>query len=305
MPGSEPTLLEALADAKLRPVLQAWSRRRFIDDQVDFLIDVNARRPSKYLFDTYVANGADKVLNFGDTEMKPLRELAKQGDRGYAQMGPQLQEFFRKTLTFIGGNYSQDSGGFLTSVDFQTYLNAGRDPAAGRALTALKLTGSKRTAFEPLLGVYLKARTLEDAYQAYLAMQKIVSKSKLDPALTAAGKAPVDFPTLIKAEKAKLLAANQARESDKLLPAIRTDLTAAATYFTSALAALKSKGKPRDTVEVTRMFNSGRMRMEKLDTGYLKAVRLDPRFPTRNAQLAADKKKVDVQWATYKKGLGK
>ena len=73
MPGSEPTLLEALADSKLRPVLQAWSKRRFMDDQVDFLIDVNAKKPAKYLYDTYIADGADKVLNFGASEMKPIR----------------------------------------------------------------------------------------------------------------------------------------------------------------------------------------------------------------------------------------
>ena len=305
MPGSEPTLLEALADSKLRPVLQAWSKRRYMDDQVDFLIDVNAKKPAKYLYDTYIADGADKVLNFGDSEMKPIRELAKQGDPGYAKMGQHLHVFFEKTLTFLAGNYSQDSGGFLTGAEFQKYLAAGKDPRATKAMTALALTGAKRTSFEPLLGVYLKPRSLEDAYQAYQAMLKIVAKGKLDPALAAAGKPVVDFPTLIKAEKAKLLAANQAREADKLLPTIKTDLTAAATYFTSALAALKSKGKPRDPVEVTRMFSSGRMRTEKLDTGYLKAVKLDKTFSVRHADVASSKKKVDAQWAEYKKNLGK
>jgi hypothetical protein len=305
MPGSEPTLLEALADGKLRPVLQAWSKRRYMDDQVDFLVDVNAKKPAKYLYETYIADGADKVLNFGDSEMKSIRNLAKEGDPGYAKMGQPIHIFFEKTLAFLAGNYSQDKGGFLTGEEYQKYLNAGSDPAASRALALLKLTGSKRTSFEPLLGVYLKARSLEDAYQAYLAMLKIVVKARLDPALAAAGKPVVDFPTLIMAEKAKLLAANQAREADKLLPAIKVDLNAAATYFTSALAALKTKGKPASSIEVTRMFSSGRMRMEKLDVGYLKAVKLDKSYITRHADVVASKKKVDAQWAEYKKKLGK
>src|SRR5258708_11135307 len=137
MPGSEPTLLEALADGKLRPVLQAWSKRRYMDDQVDFLIDVNAKKPAKYLYDTYIADGADKVLNFGDSEMKPIRELAKQGDPGYAKMGQHLNGFFEKTLTFLQGNYMQDKGGFLTGAECQKYLNDGSDPPPAKPLSAL------------------------------------------------------------------------------------------------------------------------------------------------------------------------
>jgi hypothetical protein len=305
MPGSEPTLLECLADSRLRPVLIAWSKRMYNDDQVGFLIDYNAKKPMKYLYETYIPDTAPKTLNFGDTEMKAIRELGAKGEAGFAKMGPAMADVFELTRVLIDNNFRAGSGKFAEGKEYQTYLNATKDPTSGKVLMALKLTGAKRTAFEPLLEVYLKARSLEDAYAAYKAMLKIVAKAKLDPALASAGKPAVDFPSLIAAAKAKLAAENLAREVDKLLPNINTELTAAKKYFTDALVVLKLKGRPAVSIEVTRMFNSGRMRMEKLDAPYLKAVKADKTFTTRHTALVAEKKKVNGQYADFKKLLGK
>src|SRR5262249_6919883 len=152
---------------------------------------------------------------------------------------------------------------FTEGIEYQTYLNAHEDSASVRALMALRLTGAKRSAFEPLLDVYLKARSLEDAYTAYKATVKIVPKARLDPALASAGNPVVDFPTLTAAAKAKLAADNLAREIDKLLPSINQELEAAKKYFTGALVTLKLKGRPAGAAETTRVFNSGRLRIEK------------------------------------------
>lgn len=292
MPGSEPTLLEALASAKLRPLLQVWSKRVFIDDQVDFLIDVNAKRPAKYLYTTYIAQNAPKLINIAGTTLEPIRKLAKEGDAGYAKMGKLLGQAASETITFLKPTYASTMGqGFISGVEYQRYLNAARDPSVGTALTSLKLPAAKAAALEPLLTLYLKARTVEDAYKAYLAMQKIAAKAKLDVALTAAGKSADDV--------------TRDYQVLKLVAELKPMLAEAKRYLEGALKTIKAKGNSKNPIEVTRMFNSGRMRVEKVTTPYTKAARLDPGFAGKYGPVAAEKKKIDELWADYRKALGK
>jgi hypothetical protein len=305
MPGSEPTLFEALGDAKLRPLLITWSKRVYVDDQVDFLVDVKANRSAKDVYAEYIRPSAPKLINLADTTLNPIRELAKQGDPGYAKMKPLLSKAFNEMITFLKPTYATGGQAFIPGIEFQTYLNASRDPKVGQVMLALKISGSKAAAFEPLVTMYFKGRTVEDSYQAYLAMQKTVAKAKLDPALTAAGKPAADLEHQVAEAKAKQLALATAVKADQKLPAIRTELKSAKEYFDSAVPTLKAKGKPKDPIEVTRVWNSGRARMEKLDTAYLAAVKLDKNFSTRNSALATEKKKVDEQYAAFRKALGK
>jgi membrane protein involved in colicin uptake len=64
------------------------------------------------------------------------------------------------------------------------------------------------------------------------------------------------------------------------------------------------KGKlPTDQNEVTRMYESGRMRHDKVVENWNKAIQRDKTFVTRYKQLATDKALADTLWATYLKNI--
>jgi len=302
MPGATPTLKEAVSDRKLRPVLMAWATRLHNEEQLEFIVDVLDHKPPKFLYQTYIAETSPKLINLDAVKfLKPIRQVVtRDGEAAYAKITRQLVEAGDEMFGFLKGTYDLGKDGFLVSPEYQKHVSGGveRDPKVAAALATLQLTGSKAQSFEPLLKVYLAARTITDAGEAYAAMQKIAPKAKLDVALKATGgKSIADM-------EAEALAVKNAALAVKLVPAIKTELTTAKTYLTSALATVKTKGKPKNPVEVTRMFTSGRTRMEKLNTAYVKAVKLDKAFATKNATLAAEKKKVDEQWAEYRKLLG-
>jgi hypothetical protein len=288
----ELTLLQAIGNATLRPIVVAWATRVRVIDQIQFLLDLNAHKPAKYLFTTYIAVGAPNLLNIAEATLRPIRALAARGDEGYAQMGKPLADTGKVVLTFMQGTFeSAGPQGFMESKEYLGYRVGSRNPAVAAAVQSLKLPVAKANQFNPLLKVYLNARTNDDAYAAYVAMQKIVAKAKLDPALTAAGKpvAPIQ----------------RDHEVSKLAAALRPDVVEARRYLETALAAVKTKGKPGNPVEVTRMFNTGRQRVEKVTTAYTTVVRLDSGFAGKYGSLAADKKKVDEHWAEYRRALGK
>ncbi len=310
MAGTQLTLLQALGSSTLRPLVIAWAKQVRVDDQIQFLLDVNARKPAKYLFATYIAEGAPKLLNLAEEQhLRPVRTLAAQGDPGYAKMGAALSKTAKAMLTFMQGTFERaDTQGFMQSEAYLRHRVGSRNPAVTAAVRSLKLPVAKANQFDPLMKIYMNPRSAEDALEAYKAMQKIVAKSKLDPALTKAGKSPATLEGAVAGEKtdqAALRGAVQATQAVKLIPAIKTDLAAAKTYLTSALATMKTKGKPGSQAEVNRMFTSGQQRVTKAHDNYVKAVRLDPQFSTKNTALAADKKKVDEQWVEYRKALGK
>ena len=172
------------------------------------------------------------------------------------------------------------------------------------ALTVLRLTATKAKLIEPLIDTYLKARTPSDAYEAYEAMQKIAPKTRVDLALTAAGKPAAE---VVEAAKAKKLAEANAKETAKLVSTLKTDVAAALKYLESALKATKDKAKFKTVspAEKTRMFNSGRKRVDEALSDYVKAVRLDKDFAKKHADLAAAKKKIDELWGDYRQLLGK
>jgi hypothetical protein len=122
-------------------------------------------------------------------------------------------------------------------------------------------------------------------------MQKLANKAKLDSALTHGGKAPDGVERQYQA--LKLVAGIQKAQAETL------------KFLTGAMETVKKKGKSTNPAEVTRMFNSGRMRVETANEDYVKAVRLDKAFATKHTALAADKKKVDELWGDYRKLLGK
>ena len=287
---SDPTLAQALGNAALRPILQAWSKRHRLDDQVDFLIDVSGKKPAKYLFETYIAESGPKLINIDESTLRPIRALAGE-EGGYAKMGKPLSDSAKKVYQLVNDAFVSNGQSFVDGVDYLKFKVGTHDTGPSRVATALKLKGPKADQFIAFMKVYLKPRGVEDAYRAYQGMQKLANKAKLDSALVHAGK-PAD-------------AVVNAYQALKLVPAITKAQAEAIKYFTTAIPTVKLKGKGNSPAEVTRMFNSGRLRAEKANTDYVKAVRLDKKFAAQHAALAADKKKIDELWGDYRQLLGK
>ena len=58
-----------------------------------------------------------------------MRELAKKGDAGFAQMNTLMGDAFDETLNFLKPTYSVGGQAFLSGEEFQRFLSAGHDPA--------------------------------------------------------------------------------------------------------------------------------------------------------------------------------
>jgi len=84
------------------------------------------------------------------------------------------------------------------------------------------------------------------------------------------------------------------------------DIKDGAKYFTAAIATVKAKGKPADRIEVNRMFDSGRMRHDKVHESFTELIQKEKGF-TRATFATVFKEKDDFskQWLEYRKLLGR
>ena len=92
----------------------------------------------------------------------------------------------------------------------------------------------------------------------------------------------------------------------KSIAQMNTDMVAGTTFLKNAMASVKSKGLPADQIEINRMFDSARMRHDKVHEAFTERVQKDKAF-TRATQAAFFKKKDDFSklWADYRKLLKK
>lgn len=70
----------------------------------------------------------------------------------------------------------------------------------------------------------------------------------------------------------------EAPKTKALIPVIEKEIVEGAKFFTGALAALKAKGVPADKVLRGRMFQSGRMRHDKVAVPFTDRVQKDKSF---------------------------
>lgn len=157
----------------------------------------------------------------------------------------------------------------------------------------------KAAQVKALLPAYLKPRSPGDQYQAYLALQKLVSKSKLDPVLKALDVPPPTKPVSDEAVVAQNL------KIDKITKKLKVDIADGLKYYASGLKYLKAKGVPADKEEVRRMFESGRMRHDRVHLPYTEAIQQDKAFATKYKDVVTEKKKLEEAWAAYRKALEK
>ena len=299
-----PTLTfdDVIAKPELHVLLLAWSAKHHLDDQMKFVLDLHAKVAPEKLYNTYIKEGAPMELNISSSIMATIRRKAGVPG-GFGDMGDDLKAASSKVLTeMIKPAFNAGGQSFEQFDGYQRFL--GLDPSnaqVNKVLSALALDKAKNKQMAPLLKMYFEGRTATDAWQAYLAMQKIVSTSKLFPVLRTMPKDPQTLESSYKMERHLEL-------EKKIAPTMKlleVDVPEANRYLTSALAALKSKGKPKDPVEVTRMYNSGRMRVEKVTNNYTAAARIQSDLTKSHEKLVTAKKKMDTDWAAYKKALGK
>ncbi len=90
----------------------------------------------------------------------------------------------------------------------------------------------------------------------------------------------------------------------KSITQMNTDMAAGTTFLKNAIASVKSKGLPKDPIEVNRMFESARLRHDKVHEEFTERVQRDKAF-TRATQADFFKKKEDFSklWAEYRKLL--
>src|SRR2546421_537453 len=80
------------------------------------------------------------------------------------------------------------------------------------------------------------------------------------------------------------------------------DMNDGAKYFTAAAANLKSKGVPGDREEVNRMFDSGRMRHDKVHNAFTTLLQKDKAFTRGNfATVFTKKDAYSKMWMEYRK----
>jgi hypothetical protein len=277
-----PPKIETIKNAYLLAELRKAAKREHNDENYGFYFD---KSNNQTLYTKWISSKSSTQVNLPSPIQKELDDLAA------AKKWSNMAAGIKKAREAIGKLINSDMIVRFAGTD------DGRLTVAAAAMGVAE--AGKAAQIKTFLPVYLKPRAPVDQYNAYLAMQKLVSKSKLDPVLKALDVPPPVGPVSDEAVVAKNL------KVDKLAKQLAVDIAAALKYYESALKFLKEKGKPADQEEVGRMFESGRMRHDKVHEPYGEAIRLDKAFATKYPKVVADQKKVSEAWAAYRRALGR
>jgi hypothetical protein len=91
-----------------------------------------------------------------------------------------------------------------------------------------------------------------------------------------------------------------------LVPQLIKDMADGTAFYNSAIATVKSKGKPANPIEVNRMFDSARMRHDKVHNVFTERAQKDKTFIRDNYKdLFTKKDAFSKLWGEYRKLLGK
>ena len=90
----------------------------------------------------------------------------------------------------------------------------------------------------------------------------------------------------------------------KLIPNMEKAITEFTKFFNTAIASVKSKGPPTDKVEGNRMFDSARMRHDKVHELFTERLQKDKSFNEKGyPDLFKDKKAFSSLYAVYRKEI--
>ena len=91
----------------------------------------------------------------------------------------------------------------------------------------------------------------------------------------------------------------------KKMAQIDIDMLEGNRFYDAAIAKVKKDGLPAARPEVDRMFDSGRMRHDKVHEAFTESAQNDKELAKHYPKTVAAKKLYSAKWATYRKLLGK
>ncbi len=274
--------IQNLKNAFLLAELRKAAVKEFSTENFDFIFD---KSNNQTLYTKWISPTSKTQVNLPGAIQKALDEQAK-----------------AKKWGDMSANISKAKDNIAKLFNSDTIARFSGTPD-GRLSVAVAQMGvdnaGKAAQIKALLPVYLKPRSPSDQYQAYLALQKLVSKSKLDPVLKAMDVPPPTGPVDDKATVA------QNMKVDAIAKKMKVDIAASLKYFESAMKFFKAKGVPSDKDEIDTMFASGRMRHERVHLPYNDAIQLDKAFTAKYKDVVAQKKELDKAWAEFRTKLNK
>ncbi len=278
MPIQPPPLAKVKSSKFLNAELAEYINKYSLANRIAF---VNSKDGNEKLYKTYLAPKSPKSVDVGD-KIGSFTSLATAKKWSAMTAGMKAA---RKEIEALAN--TQTMSDFAASDHGQRVL----------ALWKMGLDSKAKQAY-PFLQVYENARTPEDGWKAFQAIAKLAGESKARAALTEFGKPP---PKTAPGGDAQQVARNL--KIDAAAKKLAPDIAAGLKYYESAINSVKTKGLPPDDREVNRMFDSGRMRHEKVHLAWNKLILADRDFVKKYAQLARDKQKLDTQWATYRAAI--
>jgi hypothetical protein len=264
-----------ITSADLKEDILDFAKKDHTDENIEFLDALAAKKTNQFIYTTYVRTSAAKQVNLVASTRTKLDDLAKANKWNDMKAPLELArtEIDKLSVQIITRFYHTPYG------------------ARTIILWRMGVKGVNANA-HALLKVYFDGRTPEDKYAAYQALSKISSKAKA--VLTEHGTPPAATAPTASADQVK-----KNLEVDNLAKQIAVDVKACLSYLESAIKSVNKDGLPRDPIEVNRMYESGRMRHDKVVTNWNKAIRMDPKFSAKYKVVAADKVKSDTLWGTY------
>jgi hypothetical protein len=256
-------------------LIKETAKKEHSDENYDFYF---SKLGNQQLYNTFISNASPRQVNLANKTRKALDELAAK--RQWSAMSAGM----KAARAEIAGLIDKDTlARFAGTPDGQMAI----------AIAAMGID-AKAPAAKALLAVYSKPRSPGDKYQAYLALVKLSSKSKVDAVLKA-----MEMPPPARPEDDEAVVARNAKV-DKLAKDMRAAIPKAMSYYTSAIKSVKKDGLPFDEIEQRRMFESGRMRHDKIHEAWGYAVRHDKEFTKKYKDVANLKKELDDAWAEYR-----
>jgi hypothetical protein len=259
----------------LLQLIKDTAKREYSAENYDFYF---SKLGNQQLYNTFISNASPRQVNLPNKTRKPLDDLAA-----------------KKQWSSMSAGIKQARADIASLLENDTLARMARTEE-GQLAFAFNQMGidAKAPQARALLEVYKKARSPHDKYQAYLGLIKLSNKAKVDAALKGLDMPPPNKPE----DEAVTVARNE--KMLKLVRELQAALPKALSYYASAIKSVKKDGLPLDEIEQRRMFESGRMRHDKLHEAWGVAIRSDKEFSKKYKDVAKLKKELDDAWAEYR-----
>ncbi len=261
-------------DAKTMELLKAFMVKKLCPENYDFLL---SRDSNDKLYTKFISPKSPTQVNLNGPTQKGLDALAAQ--KKFKEMDTLMKAAKAEVMAMTDADVVRN---FETSDVYKEYLATKAPPTPAKPATP-----PAKPAAQPVKPATPPAKPA-------------VPPAK--PATQAAKPAAQSSPPAAKPAAPDLSAAKAA------VTPMEKDLTEGTAFLTTATATatVKTQGKPADKEEVNRMFESGRMRHDKVHNAFTALLQKDKAFTRENFSAFFTKKDAFSKlWADYRKLLGK